>query len=140
MLDDAMAHLGTTDRNAVVLRFFENKSLEEVGMALGLEERAAQKRVSRALEKLRRIFGKRGVVLSAAMIAGAVSINSVQAAPAGLAAAIERLEALEPSIRPAELQAWARQFSEAEFLRKMGTVLEVESEAKAPDTQPRIVR
>ena len=88
MLDDAMAHLGTTDRNAVVLRFFENKSLEEVGMALGLEERAAQKRVSRALEKLRRIFGKRGVVLSAAMIAGAVSINSVQAAPAGLAAAV----------------------------------------------------
>ena len=38
MLDDAMAHLGETDRNAVVLRFFENKSLEEVGMALGLEQ------------------------------------------------------------------------------------------------------
>src|ERR1035437_3507524 len=88
MLDDAMAHLGEKDRNAVVLRYFENKSLEDVGMALGLEERAAQKRVSRALEKLRRIFSKRGVVLSAAMIAGAVSLNSVQAAPAGLAAAV----------------------------------------------------
>jgi glycosyltransferase involved in cell wall biosynthesis len=60
--------------------------------------------------------------------------------PAGLADAIERLEALEPSVRPAELRAWARQFSEEEFLRKMGAVLEVESEAKAPDTQPRIVR
>ena len=59
---------------------------------------------------------------------------------AGLAAAIERLEALEPSVRPAELQAWARQFSEAEFQRKMGALLGVESEAKANDAQPRIVR
>jgi glycosyltransferase involved in cell wall biosynthesis len=57
---------------------------------------------------------------------------------AGLADAIERLEAMEPSIRPAELQAWARQFSEAEFVRKMGAMLEVESGAKAPNA--RIVR
>jgi glycosyltransferase involved in cell wall biosynthesis len=60
--------------------------------------------------------------------------------PAGLAAAIERLEALEPSVRPAELQAWARQFSEDEFRRKMGVLLGVESGAKANDTEPRIVR
>jgi glycosyltransferase involved in cell wall biosynthesis len=61
-------------------------------------------------------------------------------APAGLADAIGRMEALEPSIRPAELQAWARQFSVEEFLRKMGALLEVASDAKAPDAQPRIVR
>jgi glycosyltransferase involved in cell wall biosynthesis len=60
--------------------------------------------------------------------------------PAGLAAAIERLEALEPSIRPVELQAWARQFSEEEFRRKMGALLGVEAEAKTPDAAPRIVR
>ena len=60
--------------------------------------------------------------------------------PAGLADAVKRLEALEPSVRPAELQAWARQFSEEEFRRKMGAVLEVASEAKAPDAQPWIVR
>jgi glycosyltransferase involved in cell wall biosynthesis len=58
--------------------------------------------------------------------------------PEGLPAAIERLETLEASIRPAELQAWARQFSEAEFQRKMGALAGVE--AKSPDTQPRIVR
>jgi glycosyltransferase involved in cell wall biosynthesis len=59
--------------------------------------------------------------------------------PAGLGDAIERLEALEPSVRPAELQAWARQFSEEEFLRKMGVLLEVRAEAKASDTQSRTV-
>ena len=89
LLDDAMAHLGCTDRDAVVLRYFENKSLQEVGDALGIEERAAQKRVSRALEKLRRIFTKRGVVSTTAIIAGAISANSVQAAaPAALATTI----------------------------------------------------
>jgi hypothetical protein len=44
--------------------------------------------VSRALEKLRKYFVKRGVTLSATLIAGAVSANSVQAAPAGLAATV----------------------------------------------------
>jgi RNA polymerase sigma factor (sigma-70 family) len=85
LLDAAMAGLGEKDRNAVVLRFFENKSLGEVGRALGASEDAAKMRVNRALEKLRKFFYKRGVTLSGAIIAGAVSANSVQAAPVGLA-------------------------------------------------------
>ncbi len=88
LLDEAMARLGPTDRDALVLRYFENKSLREVGDALGLQERAAQKRVLRGLEKLRTFFARRGVALTTAIIAGAVSANSVQAAPVGLAAAI----------------------------------------------------
>jgi len=88
LLDEAMGHLGETDRNAVVLRFFENKTTTEVAAALKLTEAAAHKRVNRALEKLRKIFSKRGVTLSAALIAGTVAANSVQAAPAGLAATV----------------------------------------------------
>jgi RNA polymerase sigma factor (sigma-70 family) len=87
LLDEAMLRLGATDRDALVLRYFQNKTLPEVGAALGLEERAAQKRVMRAVEKLRKIFIKHGVTLTATVIAGAVSANSVQAAPAGLAVA-----------------------------------------------------
>ncbi len=88
LLDETMARLGQTDRDALVLRYLENKSLSEVGVALGLEERAAQKRVARGLEKLRALLVKRGVALSAAAIAGAVSANSAQAAPVGLATTI----------------------------------------------------
>jgi RNA polymerase sigma factor (sigma-70 family) len=88
LLDDALGKLGERDRNAIVLRFFENKSLAEVGTALGASEDAAKMRVTRALEKLRKLFSKRGVALSATLIAGAVSASSVQAAPAGLAATI----------------------------------------------------
>ncbi len=88
LLDDAMGRLGATDRNAVVLRFFENKSAREVAAALQLTEAAAHKRVNRALDKLRKFFVKRGVTLAAAAIAGVVAANSVQAAPAGLSATI----------------------------------------------------
>ena len=84
LLDEAMAELGATDRDALVLRYFQNKSLQEVGSTLGVEERAAQKRVARGLEKLRILFSKRGVALSAAAIASAVAANSIQAAPAAL--------------------------------------------------------
>jgi len=85
LLDDALAELGETDRTALVLRFFENKTAREIAGALRMEEAAAQKRVARALEKLRAIFVKRGVTLTATVIAGAVAANSVQAAPVGLA-------------------------------------------------------
>jgi RNA polymerase sigma factor (sigma-70 family) len=88
LLDEAMGKLGETDRDAIVLRFFEKKSGSEIAMALKMNEEAAHKRVSRALEKLRKFFIKRGVVTTTAIIAGAVSANSVQAAPTALATSV----------------------------------------------------
>jgi RNA polymerase sigma factor (sigma-70 family) len=85
LLDTAMGGLSEKDRNAIVLRFFENKNLREVGLALGASEDAAKMRVNRALEKLRKFFTKRGVSSTTATITGAVSANSIQAAPVGLA-------------------------------------------------------
>jgi RNA polymerase sigma factor (sigma-70 family) len=81
VLDEAMARLRDKDRDALVLRFFENKSMKEIATLLGLDERAAQKRVQRALEKLRGMFVRRGITMSVAVIASAVAANSVNAAP-----------------------------------------------------------
>ncbi len=88
LLDDALNELGETDRTALVLRYFENKTAREIAGALRMEEGAAQKRVARALEKLRARFVKRGMTLTATVIAGAVAENSVQAAPVGLAVTV----------------------------------------------------
>ena len=85
LLDSAMAALGEKDHSALVLRFFEGKDLKQVAAALGVSETAAKTRVSRAVEKLRAYFQKRGVTASAALIAGAIAENSVQAAPVTLA-------------------------------------------------------
>jgi len=88
LLDDAMAGLSETDRHAVVLRYFDGKSMKEVGAALGGSEDAAKMRVNRAVEKLRKFFAKRGVALPAAALTTAIAAHSVQAAPVGLAAAV----------------------------------------------------
>ena len=88
MLDEAMHALDETDRAAVLLRYFENKSLREVGQTLGTSEDAAQKRVSRAVDRLREFFSRRGIAVGASGLAAVISANAVQAAPAGLAATI----------------------------------------------------
>jgi len=88
LLDNALARLGQTDHDAIVLRFFENKSLGEVGLAIGVSEDTARMRVNRALEKLRTIFIKHGVDSTAATITETISANSVQAAPVALAKSV----------------------------------------------------
>ncbi|HEV7924195.1 MAG TPA: sigma-70 family RNA polymerase sigma factor [Verrucomicrobiae bacterium] len=88
LLDGALDQLGQKDHDAVVLRFFEGRNFREVGAALGASEDAAKMRVNRALEKLRKFLGKRGVSSTAAIIAGSISANSVQAAPAALAKSV----------------------------------------------------
>ncbi len=88
LLDDAMESLDAADRSAVLLRYFENKSLREVGEALGTSDDTAQKRVSRAVERLREFFTKRNVTVGASGLAVLISANAVQAAPVGLAVTI----------------------------------------------------
>ncbi len=95
MLDEAMARLGNKDREAVVLRFFKEKNLREVAIAMNVTEAAAQSRVHRALEKLRRYFSKRGVASTTAIIANEISAHSVHAAPAGLAKTISAIAAVK---------------------------------------------
>jgi RNA polymerase sigma factor (sigma-70 family) len=86
-LDDAMHELKETDREAVLLRYFENRQFAEVGTRLGLNENAARMRVERALEKLRAIFAQRGITTATAF-ATVISANAVQIAPANLAATL----------------------------------------------------
>src|ERR1035437_7217689 len=93
-LDAALGELNEADRDAVLLRYFENKSLREVGHALGTSDDTAQKRVSRAVEHLREFFARRGVTAGASGLIVVISANAVQAAPVRLAAAISTAAAL----------------------------------------------
>src|SRR6202453_5151510 len=88
ILEEAMSRLNESERSLLALRFFESKTGAETAAILGIQESAAHKRFSRALEKLRRLFAKRGVVLPVAVLAGAISSHSVHAAPAALAKSI----------------------------------------------------
>lgn len=83
-LDEALGQLGEVERHAVLLHFFEHKRLREVGLALGLSEDAAEKRVARAVEKLRRFLLKRQVALPAVVLPGLLMTHGAQVPPAGL--------------------------------------------------------
>ena len=86
-LDEVMHELKEADREAILLRYFENRPFAEIGGKLGLNENAARMRVERALEKLRAVFLRRGVAATTAL-ASVISANAVQIAPAGLAATL----------------------------------------------------
>ena len=92
-LDAALCELSEADRDVLLLRYFERKSAREMAQTLGTSEDAAQKRVSRAVERLREFFAKRGVTVGASGLV-VISANAVQAAPVGLAVTISTAAAL----------------------------------------------
>ncbi len=87
-LDEALDNLADDDREILLLRFFQKKDFRAVGYALGVSDDTAQKRVSRAVERLREFFAKRGVSVGAGGLVVVISANAVQAAPVGLAVTI----------------------------------------------------
>ena len=80
-LETAMGKLNAATARCWCCAFTKTKAAPEAAALLGIREDAAHKRVTRAIEKLRKFFAQRGVTLTATAIAGAVSANSVQAAP-----------------------------------------------------------
>ena len=84
VLDEAMHKLDEAEREAVLLRHFENRTYAEIGSRIGTTENAARMRVDRALEKLHGILAKQGVSLTVMALAGLLSANAVGAAPAHL--------------------------------------------------------
>jgi RNA polymerase sigma factor (sigma-70 family) len=87
-LEEAMGTLSADEQTAVVMRFFQEHSWRDVSRVLALSEDTAQRRVGRALEKLRAHFARRGIAVSASVIGLTLAANAVQAAPAGLASTV----------------------------------------------------
>jgi len=88
LLDEGIARLSNKEREAVVLRFFQERTFAEVGGALGATEEAAKKRVNRALEKLRVYFLRQRVSSSCAGLAGLLAAESIKAAPQELGSSV----------------------------------------------------
>jgi RNA polymerase sigma factor (sigma-70 family) len=91
VLDDTIESLEPADRQAVLLRFFERRDFRAIGATMGISDDAAQKRVTRALEKLRALLVERGVTLSVVILSGLLASKGVCAAPAELVSKIARI-------------------------------------------------
>ena len=88
ILDDTLSQLDEADYDALVLRYFQNQDFRTVGAAIGVSDDTAQKRVARALSKLRELLAQRGIRTTASALGIIISANAVKAAPVGLAVTI----------------------------------------------------
>jgi uncharacterized protein (TIGR03435 family) len=100
LLDEAIGRLGTADRNVVALRYFQNKSAQEIAAVLNIGEAAAKKRLARAVEKLRLDFFKRGISVSTTALSGAILTHSIQAAPTALAKSVTAIALAKGATAP----------------------------------------
>lgn len=105
VLDEVINELPADDRVAILLRFYERRDLRSVGQALGSSENAAQKRVTRALDQLHGMLTRRGIVLSASVLATALATKAVSAAPAGLLGTIATAALSVPTLSTATVIA-----------------------------------
>jgi RNA polymerase sigma factor (sigma-70 family) len=86
IVDEILQKLASKDRDALLLRFFENQDFRAIGKTIGATQDAARKRVSRALEEVRRLLVQRGVTVSTAALGAYLSTNALAVVPSGLIA------------------------------------------------------
>jgi RNA polymerase sigma factor (sigma-70 family) len=89
LLDEAVSRLSSTDRQAVLLRFFQGQSVKDIAAEMGVSENAASQRLARALTRMRSMFAKKGVTMPAAMtaVASVIVIAAADPAPAAVCSA-----------------------------------------------------
>jgi RNA polymerase sigma factor (sigma-70 family) len=96
VLDDALAGLSTSDRDAIVLRYLEASSFVDIGKSLGISEEAARKRVDRGLGRLRTVLSHHSVFLEAVALSEVVAKLATKPAPIGVTEAVARNQAGRP--------------------------------------------
>jgi len=100
-LDEAIAQLNSVERDVILWRYFERRTAEQIGGRLGLTAEAAQKRVARALDRLRGILVERGLTPTTATLTALLSAQAVPSAPVGLAASAIATVSAASAILPA---------------------------------------
>jgi RNA polymerase sigma factor (sigma-70 family) len=125
VLDDALNELNDSDRQAILLRFFDGKAMRDLGAVFGISEDAAKMRVSRAVDRLRLQLGTRGVTCSAAALGSLLAERAVEAAPNQLVARLAALRFAGPAGLGAvgSVYSFFMQFSKFKFIAGVGAVV-----------------
>ena len=89
LLNTALASLRPHEQELVLLRYLEGASWRETAARLELAEDAAQKRGTRAVDKMRRFVNKQGLMLSLAALTALLSEEAARAAPLPAAVAAQ---------------------------------------------------
>lgn len=137
VLDQAMHDLGKQERDFVLLRYFENRSLREIGEIMGVSDDAAQKRVSRALERLRGSLAKRGSKISATALGAALVSYSCSATPIS---AISAASLINTTVTLSVFSKLSIDFMAMTKLKVAAVVVAIAAAVSAPTvTQQRVI-
>jgi RNA polymerase sigma factor (sigma-70 family) len=117
ILDQAMAELPEADRQSILLRYFQGLSVREVAGAMTVSEEATKKRLSRGLDRLRRLLGKKGVVVGVGVLGVTLAARATEAAPEALGSSIRALVAGQSGTASKFATALAEKVARSMFLR-----------------------
>jgi RNA polymerase sigma factor (sigma-70 family) len=81
-IDGALSKLPPQDSQLLLMRFWQEQDWRSIGRNFGLSEDAAQKRMSRALERLRRILARRGITSTAGVLSAVLASTVPRDLPA----------------------------------------------------------
>jgi len=87
-LDESLRSLSSSERELVLMKFFEGRTYPAIAAKTGRSESAEKMRLKRALEKMSNWFGKKGVTLSVSGLTAVLSTEMSKGAPAGLMAGV----------------------------------------------------
>jgi RNA polymerase sigma factor (sigma-70 family) len=88
LLDDAVLRLSAADRDVLLLRFFQERPVADIALALRVSEGAVKQRLARAVDRLRGRLARRDVVagmLTAEQFIRLLGAHAVKSAPPALA-------------------------------------------------------
>lgn len=84
LLDEAVASLGKTDRDLVLMRYMQSREVDAIATDIGITEQTARKRITRAIEKMRRFFAGRGAAMTVGGVTGLLTTAGSHSAPAAI--------------------------------------------------------
>ncbi len=105
LIFEAISKLPATDQSAVVLRYFQDRTVSEVAESLAVSEEAARKRLSRALGKLHSFLEIRGVSNAQEALAVGLAHGVSIATPPALAQSIVNVALISQSTAGASAPA-----------------------------------
>jgi RNA polymerase sigma-70 factor (ECF subfamily) len=124
LMDEAIFSLSKKEQQCVLAHFFEGRSFREIAQQQHISEEVAQKRVARALEKIRAFLERRGHKVSVAFIRSTFGVKSAPAAHAQLvqAALVAVQAALEGKTEPSASRLLAERVMRALAWRRFAVV------------------
>ncbi len=111
VVQEAFNLLKEPEQQALFLRFHDELDFKQMGSALGVSQRAAQKRLYRAMDRLRTLLSKRGITASSIVIVGSLfaAPDLAPASELGVRISQQALFDAAATPLPSELSIWLAQ-------------------------------